>query len=1118
LPIAVTGVALLGILELLGGQLPRAVVAAAQPLWWGIVTIALAQGLDPAPVAMVGAAGFLVLVESTGLRALAAPHAIAAVGLVLATAGLWVEPWWAFAGSVALAGWAGARRLHPYPVRYAVATSAALLDLAAGVLPVAAVVSLGLATQDASLAVLVPARLPVERRLLRRGPDDHFWTLWWDAGMLAAAAAVAVVELTYGPYGAGADSLLVTATVVLAAAAAAGPLPTTWRVWPVLALATWAWLAAADVASLPPGVGVGVLAVVALAIVVDVHVDPHRLDAWSHPGALGLAGHALAVVAVTVTGLRLGGALAVASTLATAGWAVTAAFDARGRSVVGELLRAVVHDVGRFVPPALAAVGLPLSAALVLDASGALPVSSPWAPATLAVAAVGYALAVRLPVGDAARGVLVWSSLAAGVLASTLSTERGPALAGLASVVLAAVVLAPARRPVTTTWIAWAAVAPLTGLAALALVPRFAGLDPTAAACATLVAVGSLLVVGALALDLRHRAWLPVTAPTDPVLRRPAVIGAAEVVVGLVLSLASLPPDAAGWLTAAVAVTVLVVSVLARSGAVTAVGLTIAWLSAGLLAGDRVAEAPWLSVVLTVVLLLAAEAAHRYVVDRRWWARLDLPLVAVAHVTALTALATAGDGDRFSRTLAALGVIAVTGAVRCRATGLLAWSYGVVGTVLVLAAAAYAGQGWLALALAALTVGCSAVAARVGETARRVMIVLGALAALAAWVAAIGWMGLSVRDSVDATVALAAMITLSSAVLLRWTDVDRGVLLVRGVLAVATATVAPFVPWLLASPEPAALELTVVTWVALLLVALAAAVVARPLPRDRLRYVAIAYVVAAEVEALVVAAATAGQQVAVLGATSLVCSVVVLVPLPREWLSDWRTPLMALGAGTALTAVVIALTELPDTWLMPPTLLIAAAQIAAISLAARSMVLGMLVPPLVCAAWLFYAASALDGNPQWVMVPIGLTVLVVVGLMRARLRQAHQDPAPVPVVLLELVGIACLVGPSFVQALTVALGYAALAAAIGVLVGAWGLVTRVRRRLLTGALVVLLAALVLVGVPLALLVPAWTGATLWIVLIAVGVLAILGATLLEQGRAVVRRGTGGLRRLTAGWE
>lgn len=93
-----------------------------------------------------------------------------------------------------------------------------------------------------------------------------------------------------------------------------------------------------------------------------------------------------------------------------------------------------------------------------------------------------------------------------------------------------------------------------------------------------------------------------------------------------------------------------------------------------------------------------------------------------------------------------------------------------------------------------------------------------------------------------------------------------------------------------------------------------------------------------------------------------------------------------------------------------------------------------------------------------------------------------------------------------------------MAVAAGVLLAAWGVETRVRRRVATGAVATVLALLLLVLVPLVPVVPEPTGAALWAVVAAVGVLAIAAAARLEHGRAAIRHGLEHLSDLMRGWE
>ena len=83
---------------------------------------------------------------------------------------------------------------------------------------------------------------------------------------------------------------------------------------------------------------------------------------------------------------------------------------------------------------------------------------------------------------------------------------------------------------------------------------------------------------------------------------------------------------------------------------------------------------------------------------------------------------------------------------------------------------------------------------------------------------------------------------------------------------------------------------------------------------------------------------------------------------------------------------------------------------------------------------------------------------------------------------------------------------------------AWGTVTKVRRRVVAGVVVVLAALVLLVGVPLVRMLPGWRGAGLWVLIAGAGLAALLVATLLEQGRSVVRRVLVGFGSATKGWE
>lgn len=81
-----------------------------------------------------------------------------------------------------------------------------------------------------------------------------------------------------------------------------------------------------------------------------------------------------------------------------------------------------------------------------------------------------------------------------------------------------------------------------------------------------------------------------------------------------------------------------------------------------------------------------------------------------------------------------------------------------------------------------------------------------------------------------------------------------------------------------------------------------------------------------------------------------------------------------------------------------------------------------------------------------------------------------------------------------------------------------GPITKVRCRVAAGAAAVAISLGLLIGLPLVNLLPSWEGAGLWVLIGGVGLLAVLAASLLERGKAAVRKGMARLSEATAGWE
>lgn len=1114
-----SGALLLGALELLRPRLPAA-MDVVEPLWWAVVGVALVPGLGGGPAAAVAVVGFILLVEVAGAKR---PSALAItvplVGAVTALTAVWADPVWAAVIYGAATGWALTRRLAPF----AVPGSDSGLDLAAAVLPAGFVVAIGLAT-DLQTAVacgaglVLLATVPATRPVLHRNTDDRFWTFWWTFAVMVVAAAAWVGGTTAST--SIQNWLLTGSVVVLALASGFGPIPPVWRVWPVLGLGTCAWLMTCSTAELSVALRGCVLGIAALALVVGAHLrrsspavgltqDPVR-------AGVGLAGHVVAMLSLGAAG-GLGWAAVAVTGLATTGWAITTAFDARDRSPVGAAL-AQVGEALRYLPPGFVALGIPFTVAMVLDVSGWLPMGAPRASAVLAATAVGYGVACRLPVQDRIVGTLVWGGFVAG-LGASLTSDPGAAALGLGALIVA-VLLVPARRRVALqTWVAWAAVAPMLGLAAEEWLPWLSALPVMETISITLVAVGGTLLIGAAVADLRFGPWEPHYAPRRTALRPPVLLGGLEIVAGLLVALTTLPTVTAGWLTAVVAAVALATGMLAAAGLLAGVGIALGWLAALLVIGPDLDSWPLIGLLVVTILLAAAELLHRIVPEGSWWSRWDLSLLVVAAPIALTTLgAAAGRGpDPFAVTSVLLGALCWAVAVRLRHRRSVLTTLGLVGTGLVLAGAAVAGSGWLALSLMALAVALTVVAARTDDVTRRLFAVGGALVAFTAWLSALNWFGWGAQPAVDVTAVGAGVVVVAASGLAWVRALDRSWVLIWGgsgvvaaMICVVLAEQGQLLPGQLPAPSPPIA-------VGLVLVTAALLLAARPLEFGCFRDLSVAGGFGAALVAYQSSDLPAGAWVTVLVLVSTACAVVALALRDRPN-QVWQRPVLELGVAAVAGAISVAALQLPEVPLLVAGLVAAAVQAAAFGVVLGSIAVQALSPVLACAAWLAYASELLGGNPQWSTVSIGLAMLVVVALLRHD-RSVHDGSMVAPqIVTLEFVGIGFLVGASFVQAVAESLLYTMLALALGLLIAAWGLVTRVRRRLAAGAVVGLAALVLLVAVPLVRLLPELTTAALWVLILGLGLIILVLATLFEKGRNAVRKNVVGFEMTTADWE
>ncbi len=623
-----------------------------------------------------------------------------------------------------------------------------------------------------------------------------------------------------------------------------------------------------------------------------------------------------------------------------------------------------------------------------------------------------------------------------------------------------------------------------------------------------LAAWGSVVLVGAV---LRHRLRHgpdPREILRDEPTRAPLVWGTLALLIGGGLALVGEAPTVTGWLCLALAVPVMTVALLLSAGSVG--GLAELLISAGLLlvAPWSPLEHPWSIVPWAAGLLAVA-----------WWlrprepagplARWDLSTFVVAHAVAAIALFASTVHGSVPVTFVAVAVLSgFTGL----AIGRREWIF--AGAVLALFGAASAGPGWLALALGGEGVASTIRGLKLeGGPSRSRLLVLGSAMVTLAGVAVTDWQAWSALMVMQSIGLGAAMFTVPLAWVTRRGRGPRDLWLVWLADAATTAMVACGLAFLPEIGQRAG-GLTAAGVLAMLAVSGGVSACA---VHPVLRWIAAALAGGSWTAAYIGLEPGPVAVVAVGTTIALVVGLELLLVDAASPTSPWIGPAFALCAFAQLGSLLVAVNELPRRGLLIAVLLALAAESAVGGVVFRAMPFVAAAPALACLAWLVYAGESL-ASPRWFTVPIGLTMLVDVGLIRWLRRGRGEDVVRLDLVVLEFVGMFFLVAASLAEVLSGNLWYSLSAIGIGIVLGAWGILTRVRRRAVFGAAVIVLSAVLVVAVPLARAVPTWTGPALWLAVAALGVAAILFATLLEQSRSAIRHAATRLDEMTSGWE
>jgi hypothetical protein len=1105
-PVAVTGVAaVVGIDLLAAGSSERTAGGArlAQSFVVAITVTALVPDLELGWAGVAATIAAIALLERWaigGSNAMERAVAIVelGVGLALAT----TEPWAAVAAFGAASVWAHVRRIIGLPALHAPARGARTeaeeitwLDAAAALLPVGIAYGLWQELGPETALVVSAALLAAGALAYTLVGFDRVASYW----LVVSATSLGV--LTIGPWErAGASASLVISSALCSAVVAGAAPSAVARIWLGAAGIAWTAFLGMDLAGLSleqralVWAGGGLLVVLVAAAAARPDVRLHFIGA----GQVASAG-ALGSVASSPGGVRLAciGAW-------TIGWVLEiAAGEVRGRS--GNAFGRSFAVLG----PLLVALSLPV---LVLEAArfAGLLEGRPGLPGVLLAvlalleAVMARAIERRQPLAELVSAGAFGTSLAA---IGGSGEQPWPAIAACAGLISVVIVIPASLRISPMVWAAWLASAALSVLLA-----ERAGVPDDRLFAAGFI-WSAVVLLGGLALDDRvagrrlrgdlvRTRWL-ASAP---------VFGGAGLLASLGVSLVESSAVYGWWMVAGGAV-FLGTALLLRMGSVSGMAWGLGAFGAGSLVSERIMADPWLLVAGAGVPLVAAWILARTISrGESWLFRWDLPAFVVAHAIVVIALARAAWIEELAPTW--LGAAALSFAV---AAVMRRWPWALSGSVLAAMGAWDLGPAWLAAALAAQSLG-TGIAASKSEGDRRLLLqmVCAGLAA-AAWIqttTAIGW---SREETLRATalVAGAQLLVGAGAVRLRVLAPDwvlrAAVLAAVGIGAVGYATL----PRMVLAGDPAAHGALAGAFA---MAAVAAGISAAPCQLPRLREVSGVLVAAALGEALLWLDASAATAVAVLVATG-VGSMVVALTLWRT--GAWRTWAPAIGTFSALVSAAspfVALLALPDRSPLVAALLVCGIESASAGVVLRRAEPLVLSPLLLSGAWIVFTREAFAGDPQWFTVPLGFALLAVVEVLRWDLRRSGR-PTHIPeLVALEIAGCAFLIGASPLGVIRGSSWAGAVGVILGVLVAAWGALTRVRRRLWLGLAAAVGSLVLMVIVPLAQNPPDVAGATLWVLLGAAGIAVVLVATALEHWRSRIGAGMHRLGALLSGWE
>ena len=932
---------------------------------------------------------------------------------------------------------------------------------------------------------------------------DPRWKLWTPivaVGLLAAPPFLIHDGAWYGTVLIGAA--LATATLF------ATPLEVRVRALLVVPAVVWVSALAADWLEIEPTVQVATLAVAGALLVVAVCA--HRFVSGEVLHAYGL----VAVLAGTGAAAGLGGgpALTVGLTACLVAFLATAVADLVAVSPIGGVVDEVtgarsMEKVSTFA----VAVTVPVIVAQVLVDLAGLEILSATVLLAIVVTGLVEVIAGRtLPIPDIPRRTVAVLGLALTAPAVAVTGWWQAALAYLLALAAIAV-FEPVQRREWLVWVAW-----FEGMLATShMVGHFADEPGSYSVVMLVLGVSMTTAVLAIARVAADRHDEPVRLPR-PALRAAAAVGL--VATGIACT-SAIVAGQGWWGSAAIVLAAATATwaILIRLPYLTIASWPLLGVGVGAVVPWQAVEHPW-SLTMWGAATVAAAAVIRRTADRgRLLGLWHLPALGVGLAWSAIGLALVmqdpfGEGTwtlSFMVVAATLLFIAVE---RAQAW----WALGSV--VAVDIAAADASLRWLSLALAVEAVALLVAAVKTAPPVRWGLNGASMGCTVGAWVAylaTVDWL-FTTRMAVSALVGASI------------------VLIVATVMRLAELEVEWPVPWALAGVVAVSMasfsvhrdvqgwdELARMLVVAWLLVAAGLAVAAAR-THVALRYLSFVAVLLAGVLAWVGYEPTATVVVWVATVTGGVMITAALMAWTWHEDSEWAMPFLAFAAVLDLIANGVAMNEMPDRTLLVPVLVVIGLELAIVGVMRPALVGALLLSPIVfLGAWMVFATGAVLGDPQWYTVPIGLVLLVDTGLARRMLPPAMARDHRTELVATEMAGLGFLVGAAIIGALRTEMWNAVVGIGLGVLITAWGALTKVRRRALFGLATVLVSVALLFGIPLGHFVATHdvlTSGTMWLLVAAAGVIALVTAAFLEQGRIKVRAAVRKLHDLTSDWE